>query len=206
MKKFIIILATLLLGFQAHAQIIADAGFEVAFEKTRNDLGYYHPSSMFGLYAGANYYYSLDELVDGLAVLPGANLSALVGRHWDRSGVKKRELALNIPIQASYTYEINEHVKVLGQTGPTFQIALAHKVWDSQGNTYSLLNKDNNFGEARQPFNIYWGFAAGAEVNDMLRIHVGIDLGLVNLNRRLEHSTINKVTRNFLHIGVGYLF
>lgn len=207
MKKFIVIVAALLLGFQAKAQIIADAGFEVAFEKTRNDLGYYHPSSMFGLYAGANYYYSLDELVDGLAVLPGANLSVLIGRNFESRDFRERELALNIPLQASYTHELNENIKVFGQTGPAIQLALVHKVRDTTtGTTYPLLNKNNTFGYARQPFNIYWGFAAGAEVNDMLRIHVGIDLGLVNLNRRLEHSTINKVTRNFLHIGVGYLF
>ena len=206
MKKIIVIAAALLLGFQAKAQIIADAGFAVAFENTRNDLGYYHPSTMYGVFAGANYYYNLDSIVDGLAVLPGANLSVLIGRHWDLSDVRVRELALNIPLQASYTYEINEKVKVFGQTGPTLQFALAHKVRDSRGTTYSLLNKSNLFGEVRKPFNIYWGFAAGVEINDMLRIDVGFDLGLLNLNKRIEHSTINKISRNFLHIGVGYLF
>ena len=206
MKKIIVIAAALLLGFQAKAQIIADAGFALAFENTRNDLGFYHPSTMYGVYAGANYYFNLDEVVDGLAVLPGINLSALVGRHWDYSSVKVRELALNLPIQASYTYEINENFKVFGQSGPTLQLALAHKAWDSQGNTYSLLNKDNGLHEARQPFNIYWGFVAGTEINDMFRIHVGFDLGLFNLNKRLEHGTINRISRNTLIIGVGYLF
>ncbi len=206
MKKFIVIAAALLLGFQARAQVIADAGLAVAFEKTRNDLGYYHPSTMTGLFAGARYYFSLDDVVDGLAFLPGANLSVLIGRYWDYSDVKSKELALNLPLQASYTYGLNEHVKVFGQTGPTLQLALTHKVSDSQGNTYSLLNKKNNFGEARNRFNIYWGFAAGVEINDMFRIDVGIDLGFLNLNKRIEHSTINKITRNFMHVGFGYLF
>lgn len=205
MKKIIVIAAALLLGFQAKAQIIADAGFAVAFENTRNDLGYYHPSNMFGVFAGANYYYNLDNIVDGLAVLPGANLSVLIGRYWDNRDYRTREIALNIPLQASYTYEINDKIKVFGQTGPTLQLALAHKV-SHQGNTYSLLNKNNDFGQARKPFNIYWGFAAGVEINDQFRIDVGYDLGFLNLNRRVEHSVINKISRNFLHIGVGYLF
>ena len=206
MKKIIVIVAALLLGFQAKAQIIADAGFALAFENTRNDLGFYHPSNMYGVFAGANYYFNLDSVVDGLAVLPGANLSVLIGRHSELSDVRLRELALNIPLQASYTYEINEKVKVFGQTGPTLQFALAHKARDSRGTTYSLLNKNNLFGEVRKPFNIYWGFAAGAEINDMFRVEAGFDFGFFNLNKRVEHSTINKVTRNFLHIGVGYLF
>lgn len=206
MKKFIVIVAALLLGFQAKAQIIADGGLVVAFEKTRNDLGYYHPSTMTGLFAGAKYYYSLDEIVDGLAALPGANLSVLVGHHWDYRDVKESELALNIPLQASYTYEINDKIKVFGQSGPTLQLALTHKVKDTHGTTYSLLKKDNLFGEARKPFNIYWGFAAGAEINDMLRIDLGVDLGFLNLNRRVEHGTINKISRTYLHLGVGYLF
>ena len=206
MKKIIVIVAALLMGIQANAQIIADGGLVLAFEKTRNDLGYSHPSNMFGAYAGAKYYYNLDDIVDGLAVLPGANLSALFGRHWDWHDVRVSEIALNIPLQASYTYELNEHLKVLGQTGPTLQLALSYKAKDSAGTVYPLLRADNKFGECRKPFNIYWGFAAGVEINDMLRVDLGVDLGLLNLNRRLEHGTINKISRTFLHLGVGYLF
>lgn len=212
MKKFIILAAALLLGFQARAQVIADAGFVTAFEKTKTVGGDAFASTMFGLYAGANYYNSLDNLVDGLAVLPGANLSALIGRHWDMRSVRVRELALNIPIQASYTYELNDKVKIFGQTGPTLSLALTYKARDPKGTTYPLLKKENEFWqinvtpEARRPFNVSWGIAAGAEVSDMLRIHLGVDFGFLNLNRRLERSVVDKITRTTLHVGVGYLF
>lgn len=212
MKKFIVIAAALLLGFQARAQVIADAGFVTAFEKTTTLQDVTFHKASFGLYAGANYYYSLDNLVDGLAVLPGANLSVLIGRHWYLNDIRVRELALNIPLQASYTYEINDKVKVFGQTGPTLQLALAYKAKDSKGTTYSLLRKDNEFWkypttpQARRPFNIYWGLAAGAEVSDMLRIQVGVDFGFVNLRRPIENTNVSKITRTTVHVGVGYLF
>lgn len=209
MKKFIVLAAALLLGFQAKAQLIAEGGFNLGFENSKVynsvDKSYYsHPSNLFGLYAGVNYYYSLDSVADGLAVVPGLNLSFLVGRHWDyyTSASKVREVALNLPIQVSYTYQINDDVKVFGETGPTFQLALVHKVKDTMGTTYSLLNRNNKYGEYRQPFNFYWGLAAGAEINDSFRVELGFDLGFVNLSR-----TDNlKINRNILHLGVGYLF
>lgn len=212
MKKFIVIVAALLLGFQAKAQIIADAGFVMSFEKTTNVDGIKFPSTLFGVYAGANYYYSLDNFMDGLAILPGANFSVLMGRHWHWATVKVSEIALNIPVQASFTHEINEKVKVFGQTGPTFQLALSYKA-KSPGSSFPLLKKNNDFylindghPEARNPFNIFWGFAAGAEIIDMLRIELGVDFGFFNLNRKLDHSDVNKITRTTLHVGVGYLF
>ena len=212
MKKIIVLAAALLLGWQANAQIVANAGYVHGFEtmKSANNLtaGYdFDHSSLDGLFAGANYYYSLDNLVDGLAAMPGANLSLLFGRYWAEDDYKVRELALNIPLQASYTYEVNENLKVFGQTGPALQFALVHKVKDNHGNTYSLLNKNNSLYEARSPFNMYWGFAAGVEVSDMLRIEVGYDLGFFNLHRRVnEHEFLRSVKRNFLHFSVGYLF
>ena len=204
MKKIIVLAAALLIGLQAQAQIVANGGFAVAFENAKVDGfdGYYsHPSALFGVYAGGNYYYSLDNIVDGLAVMPGANLSLLFGRHWDFSDVKVRELALNLPLQACYTYEINKDLSVFGQTGPTLQFALTHKAITS-GATYNLLSKKNNFGEVRSPFNIYWGFAGGVEVSQMLRIEVGYDFGFFNLSR----TDGIRISRGFLHFGVGYLF
>jgi hypothetical protein len=200
MKKIIVLVAALLLGWQANAQIVANGGFTAAFEKTKTSYGTY-PSALFGVYAGANYYYSLDDLVDGLAVLPGANLSLLFGRHWFNSDVKVRELALNIPLQASYTYEVNENLKAFGQTGPTVQLALTHKAI-TPGATYNLLSNKNSFGEVRSPFNLYWGIAVGVEVSDMLRIETGYDFGFFRLSR----TEGLKTSRGFLHFGVGYLF
>ncbi|MBE6222285.1 MAG: porin family protein [Bacteroidales bacterium] len=212
MKKIIVLAAALLLGWQARAQVVANAGYVHAFEtmKSANYLteGFdYDHASLDGFFAGANYYLNLDSVLDGLAAMPGANLSMLFGRYWANDDYRVRELALNLPLQACYTYEINESLKVFGQTGPTLQFALSHKMINDNGTTYPLLSKKNDSHRARNPFNMYWGFAAGVEVIDMLRIEVGFDLGFFNLNRRVEdYDYLKSIKRNFLHIGVGYLF
>ena len=206
MKKFILIAAALFVGTLAQAQIVANGGYIHAFENSRYYYGDgYAPSykgSLDGFYVGANYYYSLDRYVNGLAVLPGANISALFGRHALSNSYRVSELALNIPIQASYTYRINENFHVFGQTGPSFQFAFTHNVRDDKGTSYPLLRKDNRYGEARSLFNLFWGFTAGVEVSELLRIEVGYDLGFLNQSR----TDGFKVSRNFLHFGIGYLF
>lgn len=205
MKKLIILAAALLMGWQAQAQIILGAGFIHASERVKYselENNFTHQGSMNGIYAGASYYYSLDELVDGLAFQPGANLSMLLGHHWDFTTVKVRELAFNVPLLVGYTFPISETVKLFGQTGPSLQVALAYKAKDQQGTTWSLLNKNNTFGESRNRFNLYWGLSAGAEVNENIRFELGWDLGLLNMSADKSLS----IRRGYLHLGVGYLF
>lgn len=207
MKKFILIAAALFVGTLAQAQIVANAGYIHAFENSKysaitGDTYTPYRGSLDGFYVGANYYYSLDRYVSGLAVLPGANISALFGRHAQFNSYSVSELALNIPVQACYTYKINDNFHVFGQTGPALQFAFTHNVRDNQGTTYSLLRKNNRFGEARTFFNLFWGITAGVEVSELLRIEVGFDFGFLNQSRTEGY----KVSRNFLHFGVGYLF
>lgn len=205
MKKMMVLAAALLLGWQANAQIIANVGYAHGFENVKVDvssnLSNKHLAHMDGLYAGANYYYSLDNVLDGFAVLPGANFSFLLSRTVREDRI--REVALNIPVQASYTHEINETVKIFGQTGPTFQVGLIHKAKITEtGTSFSLYNSNNQYGYVRNRFNIYWGFAGGVEVSDTFRVEVGFDLGFLDLGRGKELH----IGRNFLHFGLGYLF
>lgn len=205
MKKLILIAAALFVGTLAQAQIVAEGGYIHAFENSKygNGAGYVsYKGSLDGFYAGAHYYYSLDKHLNGLAVLPGANLSALFGRHARYNDCRVSELALNIPVHASYTYKINENFNVFGQTGPAFQFAFTHNVRDGQGTSYPLLRKDNRFGESRSLFNIFWGITAGVEVSELIRIEIGYDFGF--LNQSLMDGF--KVSRNFLHFSVGFLF
>lgn len=205
MKKMMVLAAALLLGWQANAQIIANVGYAHGFENVKvnviSDVNNHLSAHLDGLYAGANYYYSLDNVLDGFAVVPGANFSFLLSRTVTDHRI--REVALNVPVQASYTYEINNVVKIFGQTGPSLQLGLVHKVIDGgTGTSYSLYNQNNQYKYARNRFNIYWGFAAGVEVSETFRVEVGFDLGFLDLGRGPDIH----IGRNVLHFGVGYLF
>lgn len=208
MKKIIAIAAAALLfaGVNANAQIVINAGYAHAFEKTNIDAGNHNIySSLDGAYAGANYYYSLDNVLDGLAILPGANLSFLAGRYALDTSIKAKEVALNIPVVASYSYEIKPDFRVVGTTGPMLQLGLSHKTTDTNGTSFDLYNKNNPQGHYRNRFNIYWGVAAAIEVSDMIRVEVGYDFGLLNLYGQVADGLDGSLRRSFLHIGVGYL-
>ena len=205
MKKFILIVAALFVGTLAQAQITANGGYIHATESFKSSV-VSNSSPLDGFYAGANYYYSLDRFVDGLAVLPGLNLSFLWGSrtmlaNTNYTNIKLSEVALNIPVYASYTYKINENFKVFGQTGPSFQFAFSHRASTPQA-SYQLLNRSNGLDLVRSVFNLYWGIGAGVEVNELLRLDVGYDFGFFNMSRTDDVS----IRRGYLHFGVGYLF
>ncbi len=204
MKKLVILAAALLVGIQANAQLLLNGNFNLALETSKyGELGS-HNGNLFGLAVGATYYYSLDNVTDGLAILPGANLSSLIGNHTLVDNAKLTEVSLNVPIHLGYTYEISDYVKLFGQTGPVFQLGLTSKV-KTTGATYSLYNKKNDLGEVRNRFNMYWGIAVGAELNDLLRVHVGVDLGLLN-RASSDNLALTKLSRNTFVFGVAYLF
>ena len=206
MKKILVIALALFAGAQAHAQLVADGGYAHAMESVRYENGginFKHSATLDGVYLGARYVFSLDNLVNGLAVAPGANLSYLFGKYWDYESCKVRELAINVPVQAMYTYDFGRDFKVFGLAGPILQLGLSHKAKDSNSGTqYDLYNKDNHLGFGRRPFNVYMGLAAGIQVADMIQVSVGFDFGLCNL----ASTNYYKLGRNVLKIGVGYVF
>lgn len=206
MKKLLVIALALFVGAQAHAQLVADGGYAHAMESIKyqnGNIDFKHTGSLDGLYLGARYLISLDNLVNGLAVAPGANLSYLFGKYWDYENCKVRELAINVPAQAMYAYDFGNDFKVFGLAGPIFQLGLSHKAKDSNSGTqYDLYNKDNHLGFARNAFNIYIGLAAGIQVADMIQVSVGFDFGLLNL----AYTDHYRMGRNVLKIGVGYMF
>ena len=185
MKKVLLIVAALFVGLQANAQLRADGGFMHAME-TFNWNGTKDGHTLDGGYLGAKYNIDLGNLVDGLSVEPGANLSLLFGKEdlvIDNYTVS--ELALNVPVHVRYTYGLTGDFNVYGLVGPTFSYGL-----------------NMHAGISRNPFNMYLGLAAGIEVAQMIHVNVGFDFGLLNMSST-SHLGIG---RNVLKIGVGYIF
>ena len=201
MKKLLIIAAAMLIGLQANAQLRADGGFMHAMETFKWNESSADGFSLDGAYLGAKYNISLYNLVEGLSVEPGANLSLLFGKeHLAILPYSISEIGINIPVHARYTYEITNDFSIYGLFGPTMQYGLDLRAKD--GNNSYRLYGDNNTGVSRNPFNLYLGLAAGIEVAQMIHVNVGFDFGLLNM------STTSRlgINRNQLKIGVGYIF
>lgn len=205
MKKVILIVASLLLGLQAHAQLAADGGYMHAFENGKGSvLGITATNARGwdGFFVGGRYNIGLDNVVNGLSVDPGANVSFLWSRYSNTS--VGREIAINVPIHLVYSLDIMSDVKVKFLAGPTLQMGLLNNLVDRSNNSTTTYNmyKETTLGSARTPFNLFLGVGAGIEVADAIRVKVGFDFGLLNTTT----ATNATLHRNILKIGVGYIF
>ena len=208
MKKVLLIVAALLLGLQAHAQLSADGGYFHAFEKSSTTAGYASPGQD-GLFLGARYTLDLEDLMEGLFFSPGLNFSALKGKVLLADVVlpntTTRELAINMPLSLVFKYNFMSDFAVYGLFGPTLQLGLLNNIVAKNDNAtyrYDMYKSNNLVDAARKPFNVYLGLGAGVEVADRIQVNVGFDFGLLNL----ATGKNDKITRNVLKIGVGYIF
>ena len=204
MKKVLLIVAALFIGLQANAQLSADGGYIHAFENWNFGKGLgKDDASLDGFYAGAKYNMSLENLVEGLSLQPGANLSFLFGPYLHLDNLRIHEVALNVPVMARYSFDIMSDFTIYGLAGPTFQLGLIHNVaHKDSGSIDPLYNNSNDVGTYRNRFQIYMGLGAGIEVAQMIQVTVGFDLGLLNMSA--DHNL--GIGRNVLKIGVGYIF
>ena len=206
MKKVLLIVAALLVGMQAQAQIVADGGYFHAFE--RGNTPYTSPDQD-GLFLGARYNIDLDDWMDGLSFIPGLNLSALKGKVLLANMVlprtTTREIAINLPIHLKYQYEFMSNFSAYGFLGPTLQLGLLNNIVDKNDNSTLRYNmyKENKLGvPTRTPFNLYLGLGVGVEVAERILVNAAFDFGVLNLTTGQNQ----KLHRNVLKIGIGYIF
>jgi len=225
MKKLLTIAALLLLGAQAHAQLIFNAGYLHATENlsltNAVDQTTTGTNALDGFYAGAKYRIGLDGLTEGLSFAPGANVSFLFGKMgnaYDQAyfggietlnGANTTEVALNIPLHVQYLFEINPDFKLEAWAGPMFQLGIYDRSIDGDGNPTLIYNhyKDIPYGltstiPSRSRINLYLGLGVGVEISSLIHVNVGYDFGLLNL----ATAPKDKITRGQLRIGVAYNF
>lgn len=229
MKKFIVVAAALLMGLQANAQLIFNGGYLHETENTsikENDTEIKGTDVLDGFYLGAKYRIGLDGVAEGLSVAPGANFSFMFGRHNNvddkdimDNGARMNQIALNIPVHVQYMYEITPDFKLEAWAGPTFQLGLFDTVVDSDDNPTLIFDRykamelssfEELFGTvlgyrnqaALNRINLLLGLGIGVEVAERVHVNIGYDFGVLNL------STANneKVTRDYLRVGIGYNF
>jgi len=200
MKKFLVIALTLCLGIQANAQLVGKAGFLHGTDKYRVYQGTTYNEMLNGFFAGAEYKIALPFL-DGLGVAPGANLNFLFGKE---GSDKLADIALQIPVYATYSYEITNDFRVYGFGGPSFQLGLVKsRSYSINGKT---IREDNYANDNVTTFNramLLFGLGLGMEVAEMIQVSVGVDFGLTPFFRN-DYQRISRPAQ--LKIGVGYLF
>lgn len=229
MKKiFAIVLgaALMLSATNAFAQLSVGAGWLNTTEKSVYNNGNPEKSNFNGFYAGGQY--SL-PVVGGLSVAPGLYVSMLFGKETGTdSGYgltltgesKYQELALNLPVNLAYTFEIGDF-NVFAYAGPVFQYGLISKSSGTLSGSFlgfsastGEITEDNYTGKvsdkdgnsqstdpSRNPFNIYIGGGAGIQAGQF-QVIVGYDHSILNFSKVDKEN----ISRSQIKIGVGYAF
>ena len=237
MKKTIVTLlaiaAMLMATGEAKAQLYVGVGFLNSTEITRytnNDPKF--TENMGGFYVGASYNFNL---VAGLGFAPGFYLDGLFQTvnykedpvHYQKTfggftfnnGIY-RELGLNIPLNLTYKFEINDNVKIVVYGGVVAQfVPLAHTTYRegvitpvglvvgprggrvfyaTKGDTYKYDHLWSSNADMR-PFNMYAGGGVGVQLGD-IQIMVGYDHSLLNVSRIEGERT----GRSQIKVGVNF--
>ena len=221
MKKLITFLAAaslMMLGTQAHAQLVVGAGYLHSIEKdkyVKSDEPKPNVEHLNGFYAGASYNFRFGTF---FGVAPGFYLNMLFQdkqlldynsqalNYSARS--RYTEIALNLPIKLTFNFEINDNLSTFAYVGPNFQYGVfARSTVNKSGSVLGInLSKGqeyNHYGEKgdTNPFNIYMGAGAGVQVGD-IQFMIGYDHNLLNCTKVTDWYS----SRNQIKAGVNFVF
>ena len=204
MKKIYSILlgaALMLIGSQAYAQLAVGAGYFNATDKVT--IGDNSTSGdMNGFYGGVTYGLDLSSVTDGLGFEPGAFLNFGFDKDEEAGvDVKHMDIALQVPLNFKYTYELDGDLKIFGLAGPALQLGLIKRdKWTVGGDTTTRNYYDKD-GADLSRFNVLIGLGAGIEFGGKFQIRFGYDFGLLNIG----DDDVKYTRPGQLKFGVAYV-
>ncbi|MBP5675414.1 MAG: hypothetical protein J6W94_00170 [Bacteroidales bacterium] len=215
MKKIFATLLAASLMFaatDAFAQLSAGLGYINATDKSvytaNNGDKTTTETPLNGFYAGVQYDMPIPA-VSGLGIEAGLYANYLFGsKHYDGllgfgAGTDKySELNLNVPVHATFGFNLSGDTNVFAFAGPTFQFGLSSSSTYILDSDKSSKNVTDNYADPdRNRFNLLIGGGIGAQVAG-IRIVLGVDQSLLN------YLTADNYTgsRFQLKLGVGYAF
>lgn len=193
MKKLLIAAAAMLSFCFADAQVYY-LGFQQNKFKSETTIGSTThtdketaPGFVIGL--GKNF-----EIADGLGIQPAIEMSL---NSFEESSVKTTNFGFKAPIDINYGFELGSALRLGVFAGPTFYFGAYNKAkWDD--------NKMDLYEDALNRFSLGANAGAFCDILDLLRVKVGFDMGLSNLDQ--DGDDDYKYKQNCLTIAVGYLF
>ena len=209
--------ALLLMGTEAFAQLVPGAGYLFSAEKGKNDkTSEKEEYKLNGFYVGASYNI---PLVAGLGIAPGLYADMLfyngeatnVYAQAVSTSVSQRytELAINLPVNLNYRFELGDNAALWAFAGPVFQCGIVARstyngridigpIHINEGDAYNHYDPED--GDTNR-FNIYMGGGLGFQLGDLL-LTVGYDHNLLNIDRTQGWKT----NRNQIKVGINFAF
>lgn len=207
MKKLILSLAIAAIAAgSAMAQVSVGAGYLNQTSKSSLSENSSSKGSSDGFYVGAAF---SCPIIAGLSVDPGVYYGFLTSSTdvniagFELANGKTQSHYLMIPIDLRYSFHALDFLDVFALAGPRFNVGLASTTTVSALGD-AVEQKVDNYGEnsSLQRFDFGLGVGIGFDLFQMVRIKVGYDWGLLDVNKTDAVTTNNSM----LHAGVAFLF
>lgn len=207
MKKLILSLAIVAIAAgSAMAQVSVGAGYLNQTSKSSLSESSSSKGSSDGFYVGAAF---SCPIIAGLSVDPGVYYGFLTSSTdvniagFELANGKTQSHYLMIPIDLRYSFHALDFLDVFALAGPRFNVGLASTTTVSALGD-AVEQKVDNYGEnsSLQRFDFGLGVGIGFDLFQMVRIKVGYDWGLLDVNKTDAVTTNNSM----LHAGVAFLF
>ena len=196
MKKLLVIAAAILSFSAVNAQV-AYVGFQsvtATSKVTSGSVTITDKASNSGFFVGGAMNF---EIADALGIQPALEFSYAGRTEKDalNNDVKYSALGVRIPIDVTYGIELADGFKLAAYAGPSIYFGLSNK---AKSDNVTVDNYESALGR----FGLGLGFGAWCDIQDMLRVKIGYDMGLLNRDTR-DNRTYNE---SGLMISVGYIF
>lgn len=199
MKKILTIAAvTILFAVSANAQTYFNLGYGLGSDKTTFGSMEADFTDSNTLFAGVSHNFGI---AGNFGVEPGVNYVFNFSKTGDELSVKNQYHGIQIPVLLNYAFISSNDFALKLLAGPAANIGLSDKSTTFVGDTKGLVI-DNYADDSYSRLGLSASFGLAAEWSNTIRLKVGYDLGLTDLNKSENVS----YKQNLLNFSIGYIF
>lgn len=199
MKRILTIAAAaILFAVSANAQTYFNLGYGMGSDKTT--FGTMDPdvTNSNTLFAGVSHNFGI---AGNFGVEPGVNYVYNFSKTGDDLGAKNQYHGIQVPVLLNYAVLSSSDFALKLFAGPAVNFGLSDKSTTFVGDTKGITI-DNYEDNSYNRLGVSASLGLGAEWNNVVRIKVGYDLGLNDLNKSDNVS----YKQNLLTFTLGYMF
>ena len=193
MKKILSIILGTFICLHAFAQVSVNAGY-LNSNYHYGENGYSLNVRGNGFYAGVSTDIELTNY-NQLTFSPGANFNIVNYNIGD--GISNIEYYIVAPLHVKYTHPLDNGMDLFISAGPSLVCSLGGKTTVY----YDGLSYTEN-DETAGTLDLTLGLEGGITITRNIKLMAGYDFGLLNQSGEKDY----RITRNFIHVGIGYIF
>lgn len=197
-KIFTFAAVTILFAVSANAQTYFNLGYGLGSDKTTFGSMEADVTNSNTIFAGVSHNFGI---AGNFGVEPGVNYVFNFSKTGDELSVKNQYHGLQVPVLFNYALVSSSDMALKVLAGPSANYGLSDKSTTYVGDTKGL-DIDNYSDDSYSRFGVSASFGLAAEWCNTIRLKIGYDLGLTDLNKS---DNVN-YKQDLLTFSLGYIF